>query len=78
MCASPNLENGKSAISAVLNDRGPFYSDRIIDLSFAAAKKLGYAESGTARVKVERHRPARVGGLSKAVRYLWSWPPRSK
>ena len=47
-----NLENGKSAILRV-NDRGPFYSDRIIDLSFAAAKKLGYAENGTARVKVE-------------------------
>jgi rare lipoprotein A len=47
-----NLDNGKSAILRV-NDRGPFYSDRIIDLSFAAAKKLGYAESGTARVKVE-------------------------
>ncbi|MCQ4346233.1 septal ring lytic transglycosylase RlpA family protein [Pseudomonas stutzeri] len=47
-----NLENGRSVILRV-NDRGPFYSDRIIDLSFAAAKKLGYAESGTARVKVE-------------------------
>ncbi len=47
-----NLENGKSVILRV-NDRGPFYSDRIIDLSFAAAKKLGYAEVGTARVKVE-------------------------
>ena len=47
-----NLENGKAVILRV-NDRGPFYSDRIIDLSFAAAKKLGYAESGTARVKVE-------------------------
>ena len=47
-----NLENGKSVILRV-NDRGPFYSDRIIDLSFAAAKKLGYAEKGTARVKVE-------------------------
>lgn len=47
-----NLENGQSVILRV-NDRGPFYSDRIIDLSFAAAKKLGYAESGTARVKVE-------------------------
>jgi rare lipoprotein A len=32
-----------------VNDRGPFYSDRIIDLSYAAAKKLGYAEIGTAR-----------------------------
>ncbi|MBX9405343.1 septal ring lytic transglycosylase RlpA family protein [Pseudomonas baetica] len=47
-----NLDNNKSVILRV-NDRGPFYSDRIIDLSYAAAKKLGYAESGTARVKVE-------------------------
>ncbi|WPC04541.1 septal ring lytic transglycosylase RlpA family protein [Pseudomonas benzenivorans] len=47
-----NLDNQRSVILRV-NDRGPFYSDRIIDLSFAAAKKLGYAESGTARVKVE-------------------------
>ena len=47
-----NLDNHKSVILRV-NDRGPFYSDRIIDLSYAAAKKLGYAESGTARVKVE-------------------------
>ncbi|CAD5107629.1 septal ring lytic transglycosylase RlpA family protein [Zestomonas carbonaria] len=47
-----NLDNGKSVVLRV-NDRGPFYSDRIIDLSFAAAKKLDYAESGTARVKVE-------------------------
>ncbi|WP_425316869.1 septal ring lytic transglycosylase RlpA family protein [Stutzerimonas chloritidismutans] len=47
-----NLDNGRTVVLRV-NDRGPFYSDRIIDLSFAAAKKLGYAESGTARVKVE-------------------------
>lgn len=47
-----NLDNGRSVILRV-NDRGPFYSDRIIDLSFAAAKKLGYAEQGVARVQVE-------------------------
>lgn len=47
-----SLDNGQAVILRV-NDRGPFYSDRIIDLSFAAAKKLGFAESGTARVKVE-------------------------
>jgi len=47
-----NLDNRKSVILRV-NDRGPFYSDRVIDLSFAAAKKLGYAEIGTARVSVE-------------------------
>lgn len=47
-----NLDNGKT-VTLRVNDRGPFYSDRIIDLSFAAAKKLGYAEKGVARVKVE-------------------------
>src|SRR5476651_123959 len=47
-----NLDNNRTVILRV-NDRGPFYSDRIIDLSYAAAKKLGYAEIGTARVKVE-------------------------
>lgn len=47
-----NLENDKVVVLRV-NDRGPFYSDRIIDVSFAAAKKLGFAEKGTARVKVE-------------------------
>ncbi|MFO2464579.1 septal ring lytic transglycosylase RlpA family protein [Pseudomonas sp. 15FMM2] len=52
-----NLDNNRVVILRV-NDRGPFYSDRIIDLSYAAAKKLGYAESGTARVKVEGIDPA--------------------
>src|SRR5690606_35183101 len=47
-----NLDNGRQ-VTLRVNDRGPFYSDRIIDLSFAAAKKLGFAESGTARVRVE-------------------------
>ena len=47
-----NLANGKSTIVRI-NDRGPFHSDRIIDLSFAAAVKLGFHENGTARVRVE-------------------------
>lgn len=47
-----NLENGKQVVVKV-NDRGPFADDRIMDLSYAAAKKLGYAEKGTAKVKVE-------------------------
>ena len=46
-----NLENGKSIVVRV-NDRGPFHSDRLIDLSYAAAVKLGYMEKGTARVEV--------------------------
>jgi rare lipoprotein A len=47
-----NLDNGKSIIVRV-NDRGPFHSDRVIDLSYGAAVKLGYMEAGTAQVEVE-------------------------
>ena len=47
-----NLENGRSIVVRV-NDRGPFHEDRLIDLSYAAAVKLGYMEKGTARVEVE-------------------------
>lgn len=47
-----NLENGRSVIVRV-NDRGPFHSERIADLSYAAASILGFAEAGTARVRVE-------------------------
>lgn len=46
-----NLENGHRIIAKV-NDRGPFKSDRIIDLSYAAATKLGFANKGTANVQV--------------------------
>lgn len=46
-----NLENGEELIVRV-NDRGPFHGDRIIDLSWAAASKLGYADSGVAQVEV--------------------------
>lgn len=47
-----NLANGRSVIVRV-NDRGPFIGNRIIDLSYVAAKKLGYANKGTARVRVQ-------------------------
>jgi rare lipoprotein A len=47
-----NLANGRSVVVRV-NDRGPFHSDRIIDLSYTAAWKLGYVEAGSARVAVE-------------------------
>lgn len=46
-----NLNNGKRLVVRV-NDRGPFHDDRIIDLSYAAAVKLGFAEQGTAAVEV--------------------------
>ena len=47
-----NLANGRSVIVRV-NDRGPFHGKRLIDLSWAAAKKLGYQGKGTARVRIE-------------------------
>lgn len=46
-----NLSNGKTVVVKV-NDRGPFAHDRIIDLSFAAAKKLDIVGPGTARVEI--------------------------
>jgi rare lipoprotein A len=47
-----NLENG-SSVEVKVNDRGPFVKERIIDLSYAAARILGICEKGTAMVKVE-------------------------
>ncbi len=58
-----NLDNGKKVILRV-NDRGPFHDDRVIDLSYKAALKLGFADKGTAPVVVEaidaRNYPERV------------------
>jgi rare lipoprotein A len=47
-----NLKNGKSVIVRI-NDRGPFHPGRIIDLSYAAANKLGYVSAGSTTVEVE-------------------------
>ena len=47
-----NLENGKS-LKLVINDRGPFISGRIIDLSYKAARKLGFVNQGTVKVRID-------------------------
>ncbi len=47
-----NLDNNKAVIVRV-NDRGPFHSSRIIDLSYAAAYKLGVIKTGVANVEIE-------------------------
>ncbi|ATJ83188.1 septal ring lytic transglycosylase RlpA family protein [Halomonas beimenensis] len=70
-----HLDNGRSVIVRV-NDRGPFHSEREIDLSYAAAARLGLLESGTGRVRVEaidpeawlaeRRRPEAVASSSAA------------
>ena len=47
-----NLDNGR-AVEVEINDRGPFADDRIIDVSRAAARALGFKEDGTAEVQLE-------------------------
>ena len=51
-----NLENQRSVVLRV-NDRGPFVSDRLIDLSYAAAMRLGVIDRGTATVEVRALEP---------------------
>lgn len=60
-----NLNNGKVAVVKV-NDRRPFHSDRIIDLSYAAALKIGIYPKGTAPVEIE----TLVGPAGQAHYYL--------
>ncbi len=58
-----NLSNQRSAIVRV-NDRGPFHSDRIIDLSYVAALKLGIIGVGSAPVEIEALTPSGPGSPS--------------
>ena len=61
-----NLANGRQIIVRV-NDRGPFHGGRIIDLSYAGAKKLGYHQHGTARVRVDAIDPVNFQRNSVSV-----------
>lgn len=61
-----NLDNGKSVIVRV-NDRGPFHENRLIDLSYAAAVKLGFREAGTARVEVRALLPEDMNASAEAA-----------
>lgn len=63
-----NVGNGRSVVVKV-NDRGPFHSDRIMDLSYAAALKLDIVRTGTATVNIEAlnpEAPAAPAGSSPA------------
>lgn len=55
-----NLENGRIIVVRV-NDRGPFVNNRIIDLSYAAAHKLGITRKGTGLVKIAVVKPGQIG-----------------
>ncbi|MDW8468195.1 MAG: septal ring lytic transglycosylase RlpA family protein [Burkholderiales bacterium] len=51
-----NPANGRSVVVRI-NDRGPFHGERVIDLSYTAAWKLGFVEQGTALVEIEAIAP---------------------
>jgi len=48
-----NLENGRKVVVRI-NDRGPYIKGRTIDLSFAAARKLGMIQKGVVNVKIQK------------------------
>lgn len=54
-----NPANGKSVIVKI-NDRGPFHKGRVMDLSYAAAHRLGYASKGSATVQIESITPEQI------------------
>ena len=62
-----NLKTGTQVIVRI-NDRGPFHSTRIIDLSYTAALKLGYLSSGSGELEVERLLPAEIERLAEERR----------
>lgn len=66
-----NLSNQRKVIVKV-NDRGPFESNRLIDLSYVAAKKLGMLGHGTARVRVKAINPYTYG---KHLNFAKQWCP---
>lgn len=71
-----NLTNGKQVIVRV-NDRGPFHSSRIIDLSYTAALKLGYLSSGSSQLEIERLLPdeiARINSAPKETQFAAAQP----
>ena len=67
-----NLTNNRS-VYVTVNDRGPFVKNRAIDLSYAAAKKIGMIGPGTAPVRIER-----LGRDMKYVKYIKSELPGEK
>jgi rare lipoprotein A len=60
-----NLGNNRSVVVRV-NDRGPFHSDRIIDLSYTAALKLGYIGHGSALLEAQRILPDEIREMELA------------
>ncbi len=56
-----NLENSRN-ISLKVNDRGPFVRGRVLEVTYAAARELGFAAQGTATVRIETVSPVDMTG----------------
>jgi len=69
-----NLRNGKKVIVKV-NDRGPFHGKRLIDLSYAAAKKLDIVGNGTAKVEVTAIDPKNFKNRTSILKF-WAKNPK--
>ena len=70
-----NLETGKSVVVRV-NDRGPFHDNRLIDLSYAAAVKIGVWPKGTGLVEVRALMPGEVEPEARVAATVARTPPR--
>lgn len=70
-----NLETGKSVVVRV-NDRGPFHDNRLIDLSYAAAVKIGVWPKGTGLVEVRALTPGEIEPAARTVATGARTPPR--
>ena len=66
------IGNGRSVVVRV-NDRGPFHADRVIDLSYAAAHRLGYVEDGSTLVHIEAILPE--GATTMSYAQVMAAPP---
>jgi rare lipoprotein A len=70
------VDTGKQVIVRV-NDRGPFHSGRIIDLSYTAALKLGYLGRGSGMLEVERLLPDEIARIASSKREQAARPEQS-
>jgi rare lipoprotein A len=62
-----NLSNGKAVVLRI-NDRGPFVDDRIIDVSYNAARALGFKERGLQKVRLDLYRSIEMAALQPVVK----------
>jgi rare lipoprotein A len=62
-----NLSNGKAVVLRV-NDRGPYVENRIIDVSYNAARALGFKERGLQKVRIDLYQPEQIAMVHEASR----------